>query len=296
MRKAILIIMGIFLLFAISGCLQDDVPVPKPYEPEVEVNVTPTNQTNETIEEQKQVIAPSEDLAIYILETQDLGSYVITQDNKSMLINAQGGLDTLTTIKTISNIGITRLDYFVLTNSYDQNIAGAPAILLREKPFNLIHSGIPSPSLVYKQYTEFFPNATILPSDRAILLGDALVSFLVPYDDGQPLSGDDSFLVKVDYGNFNVLFATDCEIDCESRVKDKQIASKIIVSNGRCDSLSLSFLLEVFPEVVVFSGDNVCKETYDRVYNLGITILETQQKGDIMIHSNGDTYNYEAER
>ena len=283
-------------LFLISGCaLQDHNPIPSNTSSTntVQVNATETigNNTNQTtMETVKTILLPADNLAIYILHTEKKGSYIVNHNNNSMLINAQGSSDILRLIKLIHNIGIDRLDYFILTNSNEENIEGAPSIILREKPFNLIHSGIPSTSQIYLQYNLIYPNSTVMPRDNIMLFGDSTLNFIVPYDDGFPLNiKDDSFLVKLNYGGFSTLFATDCEIDCESRIRDANLQSTILVSNGLCNSLSTTFLAQVSPEIVVFSGKNICEETLNRVQSAEINVLKTSDN-DIVIVSDGIEY------
>jgi len=293
-----IIIIGMCILLLVSGCiLQDTPPIPTNYSSQI-IEVAVVNETNHTNItklppiDSKTIIVSSDNLVIYILDMEKSGSYILTLHNHSMLINAQGDKDALTTIKALNNIGIQDLDYLILTNNREENIAGAPSIILREKPISLIQNGISSGSYTYKQYNEFFPNATILPFDKLIFFDDANVNLFVPYDDGLPLTDDNSFLVKINYGSINLLFATDCQYDCESRVKNKNINSKILISNGACDSLSLAFLLKVSPELVIFSGSNVCQTAYDRVANLGISLLSTKNNGDIIIAINSSDYDY----
>ena len=288
------VLMGILLL--IAGCvpLQDTATTPKNHSPESSTPVEPVdvNSTNSTpvAEPPKDILLPVDNLGIYVLDLDKKGSMIFTLNGKSILVNANP--DTIRTLKVIKNLGIISLDYLILTNSHDDNIAGAAPIILREKPNEIIHSGIPSNGIYYKQYNNlFYPkNATIVPLDKTFLFDDALISLIVPYDDGQPLTDDSSIVVKASYGNFNVLFTGDCSIDCESRIAD--IFTTVIVSNGDCGSLSYAFLKVSSPEYIIFTAEP-CKETLDRVAALAIPILTTATDGDVRITSDGITYNVE---
>lgn len=292
-----LFLLGLMLT---TGCvLQDNTNIPKNSTPTTAqpmvINQTPVNTTNTTVvEPPKPVLVPVPDkFAVYVMDTETKGSYIITSGKSSILINAQGGFDGLRNLKTIKNLGIANLDKFILTNNEDNNIAGASQIILRAKPLELIHSGIPSTSTYYKQYDLLYPNSTIIPSDKFSTLGDMGINYIVPYDDGTQLTSDNSVVVKVGYGNTNVLFATDCAIDCESRIDDAKLDAQILVSNGGCNSLSLLFLQKVFPDVVIFSG-KPCAETLERAKSLAIPVLVTSTDGDILITSDGLKYEYKS--
>ena len=242
------------------------------------------------VDDNEPILLPVDDkFAIYIIDNDKKGSYILTSNKQSMLINSVGGSDGLRLLKIIKNLRIINLDKFIITNNHDDNIAGAPQIILRANPSQLIHSGIPSVSSYYKQYNLLYTNATILPSDTIISFDDSLVYLIVSYDDGSPLTSDSSVVVKVSYGNSDFLFSTDCAIDCESRISN--IRSDVLISNGGCDSLSLSFLKQVSPDVIIFSG-KPCPETLERARSLAIPVLTTQSEGDITITSDGIDYEY----
>ncbi len=138
-----------------------------------------------------------------------------------------------------------------------------------------------------------YPNSTIIPNDKFSTLGDIDINYIVPYDDGSALTSDNSVVVKLGYGNINTLFATDCAIDCESRIDNSNLNAQILISNGGCNSLSLLFLQQVFPDVVIFSG-KPCQETLDRAKSLAIPVLVTPTDGDILITSDGLNYTYQS--
>lgn len=285
----------LIVLFLIAGCgvLLDNSPVPTNYSPTA--NATPINQTqnatiNATPVVPQNILLPIKDkLGIYVLDTSVKGSSIITLNKKSMLINAQGGSDGLRILKILRNLGISKLDYLVGTNSEDDNIKGFPQMILRMSPKKLIHSGIPSVSAAYKTYVDLYPNESviIIPHDTTFLFEDAVVDLIVPYDDGMAITEDSSVLVKVSYGDNSFLFASDCAVDCESRISN--VKANILVSNGGCNSLSLAFLQDSNPEEVIFTG-NPCKETIERINSLAIPYLVTANDGDVVISSDGKKY------
>lgn len=293
----ILILVAIIGLITSCSLLQENKPQPQNYSSQtnttIVINETQTNQTNLTPPPPEPVLLPvKEGMAVYVLDTQNRGSSIIILNGKLMLVNSQGGSDGLRILKVVKNLGFNKLDYFIITNDEDSNIDGVIPILLRMKPIEVIHSGIPSPKSQYKEYTTLYPNITIVPYDTLFGFQEAIVNLITPYDDKLGLTGDNSIVVKVTYGNFKSLFVTDCRVDCESRISD--VSANVIVSNGGCDSLSYSFLQQVNPELVVFSGQKTCKETLDRVKSLDLKYLTTANDGDIIITSDGSKYEFRS--
>ena len=290
MKEKINQFISLSLLLLVVSCapLIDTPPVPSNYSPQNTTPVEPVNTTNETAPPPpppQPILLPVDNLGVYVLDMN--GSSVITLNGKSMLVNANQ--DTTNMIKIMKNLGIKNLDYLLLTNELDKNIIGASPIVLRMKPNHLVHSGIPSTSGYYFQYTLLFDNETIVPTDTTFKFGESVVSLIAPYDDGEPLTNDNSIVVKLSYGNFNVLLASDCGADCESRISN--VKTNVLVSNGACDSLSYIFIRDSSPEVVVFTG-TPCQETFDRVNQLGIPILKTSVDGDVVFNSDGISYTY----
>lgn len=291
---------GIVILLLLTSC-QDYLQIPNNYTPETNqtINATnatidTTNQTNITIIEPppkpEPILIPIYNkLAVYVLDTSEKGTSIITINNNSMLINSQSGSDGLRIIKILKNLNINRINKLIVTNDENGNIEGVPAILLRFDVDALYHSGIPSLSPFYLDYKKLAKNITDISHDKLIAFDEAFISFVVSYDDGIPLSDDNSILIRLSYGDTIILFATDCRTDCESRVRGVGLKSNILVSNGHCNSLSYSFLKEVSPEMVVFSNEP-CKETFDRVFNSDISYKKTNADGDILITSDGKNY------
>ena len=287
------------MMFLITSCtLQDFKPQPQNLSPEKyqPINYSsdkPTqNQTNTTpiVVPAEPVLLPiSNKLAVYIIDTSKKGSAIVTLNNNSILVNAQGQADGLRLLKIIKNLGIKKINYLIATNGDEGNIAGISPILLRIPPAKLIHSGIPSLAPSYSTYTSLYKNITLVPHDDIFGFEESFVNLIVPYDDGIPLSDDNSIVVKINYGNTQVLITTDCAVDCESRIGN--VKASILISNGGCNSLSYIFLQDVLPELVVFSG-KPCEETQKRIESLDLPYLYTERDGDIVISSDGINFEY----
>lgn len=283
----------IFSLLLFGCALQDQVNVPQNYSPSVEQNVTQNVTVNTTVAPPPvtNILLPAIDgIGIYILDNTQGSSSIITLNGKSMLLNAPPLSDGLRTLRTINNLGIRQLDYLILQNNLDKNVGGASSIILRKNPVEVIHTGIPSSSMYYKQYNSLGFNYTVVPEDMILSFDEAIVSLMVPYDDAFEMTGDSSIVTKIEYGDFSVLFMGDCGLDCESRIGN--LFANVIVSSGNCDSLSLSFLQNAAPDMVVFTS-SPCQETLERVKSLNILPLQTNTDGDVVLFSDGDIYRYQ---
>ena len=129
------VLLGIILILAACAPLQDNFPVPKESSPTTEQPVQPVNDTANVTNippPPKEILLPADGLGVYLLDADSKGTSIITLNGKSLLINPNQ--DTIRTLKIVKNLGIANLDYLILTNSDDNNIAGAAPIILRAKP------------------------------------------------------------------------------------------------------------------------------------------------------------------
>jgi len=290
----------IFILLLLTSCtlLDTTSPPPQNYSAEISTQLNTTNETqinttNETIVIIKEpVLLPVKDkLAVYVIDTTKKGSTIIILSNHSIVINAQGQADGLRILKIIQNLGIKQIEYLIATNGEEDNIAGIPPILLRMPPKFLVHSGIPASSPSYTIYNNLFQNITIVSHDNIYGFQESFFNLIVPYDDGIPLTNDNSIIVKINYGNTQILVTTDCAVDCESRVSN--LKANILISNGGCNSLSYNFLQKVLPSLIIVSG-HPCDETKSRIESLAIPFLTTEKDGDVTITSDGINYEYKS--
>ena len=286
-----LLLIGMLIILT-SCALQDTVNVPQNYSSSTETNVTQNVTVNTTVAPPPvtNILLPTIDgIGIYILDNTQGSSSIITLNGESMLINSPPLSDGLRTLRTINNLGIKQLDYLILQNNHDKNIGGASSIILRKKPIEVIHTGIPSSTMYYQQYNSLDKNYTVVPKDKVISFDEAIVSLIVPYDDDFEMTSDSEIVVKIEYGGFSTLFMGDCGSDCESRIGD--LFADVIVSSGSCDSLSINFLLNSAPDRVIFTS-SPCLETSERVKSLTITPINTIEDGDIVFTSDGDNYTF----
>src|SRR3990167_1791349 len=141
-------LLAILFILLISGCATQDVinlPDNTSSTQSTAVNSTPINTTVEFVPPPpSNILLPTSKLGIYIMDNSNGNSFISTLNGHSILVNAPSGADGLRNLRTVKNLGISNLDYFVLTNSLEKNIGSASSILLRAKPKEVIHSGIKS--------------------------------------------------------------------------------------------------------------------------------------------------------
>jgi len=287
--KVIALIPILLILTSCQDALVGSKPNPQPVTPENVTDAEVVNETNTTTSEAvgELFIPRYGNLTLYFLDV--IGDAVLVHYNeKSALVNSGYEEDSEKILKSIRNLGITKLDYIFATNTQLKNIGGMPYIILRAKPSVLVESGLPS-SPIYK---ELFNNTTVIQNDKYFYIDDILLQVLVAYDSGQGFlerEDDNSLVVKVTYGNSNFLLMSDCGMECEEFI---DVQADVIKIADNCDATSLAFLQRVNPEiaVVLTSSEDFCQNIINRFKYLNIPLYITSEKGDIFITTDGLDY------
>ncbi len=287
----------ILSIILISSC--DAFIIEVPQHP-VEQNTTKTNTTNTTVvvEEKKEETLGffypviSNNVSIYVLDLE--GRSIIVADKFfSFLIDSGLESDAQKILKNLRNMEITELDYVLLTNSNEKRVGGMPYIIVQASPAKVYETGISSPSSNYKLYKELYNNDSItIPTDFLFSFGDVFVRLIVPYDDGGGFSqndDDNTIVTKLTHGDINILMMSDCQFDCIERLKDESLKSDILIIEGGCDSITLTFIQQVDPKEVVVTGE-LCAETKEKLEFMNIPFYETIKKGNLKIESDGEKF------
>lgn len=233
-------------------------------------------------------------------------------DSTSMLIDAgpkSGGNDVVATIK---DLGITRLDYVVLTHPHEDHIGGAVAIL---KAFNIGEVVMPRTSHTTQTYENLL-NALV---DKGLTVTEAkagkvivdkpnLRAWLVgPARDFESLN-DMSVVLALKYGDITILFEGDAEAEAEATMTHSssvQLPNADVLKvahHGSSTSSTEDFLDIVSPNIAVIScgtGNDYghpAEETLKRLAAVGAEVYRTDQHGMVTVTTDGTTLEVVAER
>lgn len=298
--KKIIYVCGVILLFLLVGCQTIYIqPINNtlPSEPS-------GNNTNTTITLPEENSVPFATLhqgnltAYFIDVSQGDAIFIVTPDDKTMLIDGGEKEYGNAVVNFIRNLGYIKIDYVLATHPDADHIGGLAYSISKLKPSLIFDNGQRKDTLVYKEYNATWTsNHNIVSYDSILDFGDAITFFIVPYDDGNGFSSnmnDNSILLKVTYGNINYLFTGDCGEDCEIRVSDSDLRADVLKvgHHGSCTSSITYFLNKVKPKYSVISvGDNnyghPCQDTLSRLNIVGSKVYRTDEKGTIIATTDG---------
>ena len=268
------------------------------------------NTTNSTVEnittieviEENIFLPPSRyNLSIYVLDV-DGQSIVIMKNQKSLLLDSGIESDAEIILKRLRNIGVTNLDFAIVSNTNEENIGGMPYIIIQTSPAIVYETGIPSSSSNYIIMQELINESIIsgqmeehikMDTDKLFSFDNAFVKLMVVYDDGDGFSSDkndNSIVTKLIYKENVFLFMSNCRFNCLERLSKDDIDSDAVIIDGNCDSTTLTFLQKVTPDVAIATGE-VCDATRNRFKFLNVPLYTSKEHGNIKIESDGKNFN-----
>lgn len=214
------------------------------------------------------------------------GFAVITVNDKAILIDT--GAEPASAVGLLAELGIKRLDLFVITTLNSNGIGGAEAVLSQFKPATLIMpEGDPSvlssaTRKIVNKIKALAPNCIVAGADdvgRSFELDGARLTILTPLVLDSPDEYECySMAIKLDYGGNSFLFMSDITPGNADKLAETSLDIKADViftaQNGRPDCISDKLLDKVRPDYAVIAVLNEpYAETAKRLEDRNIDIL-----------------------
>lgn len=240
------------------------------------------------------------------------GDAAIVQAPEGNIIIDTGTVDSREgLIGYIDSLGIDTFAYAIFTHPHADHIGGAAKVLKTYTVENVI-----LPDAVNTNYT--FENMldAVEQENCKVIEGKAGVSFAVgdvAVDLLAPVYADDSNLnnmsvvAKVTYGEIAFLFTGDAEMESESAMlmTDEAILDCDILKlghHGSSTSSAWEFLEAVSPDIAIascgYANDygHPHREIVSRLANMEIPLYRTYETGDILISTDGKTYQIQTKK
>ena len=271
-----------------SGCLEN-VPVPG-------INRFSFSPVNEK----------GGNLSVYFFDVGQGDSTLIVFGNTTILVDA-GEVDKGdVVVQDMRSLGISRIDLLVATHPHSDHIGGMEKVLDSFAVSQVVDSGMPHPSPLYKKFLDAIESRhipyTVAHQGQTIDLDPALrILVLAP---PEQRSSDDlnenSVVLRISYGTVDLLLAGDAGKGEEDRMVatgyalDSEILK--VAHHGSAYSTGNAFLERVRPEIAVIpvgAGNpygHPSDTTVSALKEGGCTVYRTDRNGDVLVTSDGLSY------
>ncbi|MCM1566081.1 MAG: stalk domain-containing protein [Dehalobacter sp.] len=227
--------------------------------------------------------------------------YISLPDHNDVLIDAGNTADGPTVINYLKNHGADdTLELVIATHPHEDHIGGLPAVYNAFKVKDTIDSSMYYDSAAYRNYSDAAHNNGDyweVDNQQTFTYGNAKLQILTgpgSWDN----ANDYSVVCRLDTGDIEFLFMGDAGFPAESALSGELDAEILKVGHhGSRTSTSAALLSRVNPEVAVIcvgAGNTYghpTAETLLRLQNAGATIYRTDLNGNIVVTTDGKSYN-----
>lgn len=237
-------------------------------------------------------IPQDNNLRVYCLDVGQGDSILITNNNKTMLIDASTNEMGSRVVKYLNDLGIKKIDYLVGTHPHEDHIGGLDNVI---KNFDIGTIYMPNVVATTKTFEEVIDaisakklKVTSPKTGDKFTVGNAECEVMSIRNDKDDYNNC-SIVIKMDFNNVSYLFTGDAEESVESSRKWPHIDVLKVGHHGSNTSCSKNFLEQIKPEVALISvgqGNTYghpTQATLKRLSNIGAKIYRTDENATILL-------------
>ena len=225
---------------------------------------------------------------------------IVTPNNDVILVDTGDKKDASEIIEDLEGYSFDDIDLMVLSHPHADHIGGAATLLNTYKTKEVVMSSYPATTKTFETLLDTIEEKDIkltqgtpgLIYDIDGVIVEVLASDVIPND-----SNNSSLLVKITYGEIDILFTGDIEIDAENIILDQEINVDAEIlklgHHGSETSTSDRFLDSVNPTLSIVSvGEgnqykHPALSVLEKLKNRNIQYYRTDEVGSIELEIDG---------
>ena len=241
----------------------------------------------------------------HFIDVGQADSALIECDGETMMIDGGNVADSNVVAAYLKKEDVTELNYVVCSHAHEDHVGGLSGALSVTKADNIYAPKTEANTKAYKNFKKKAEEQNVEIKHPnvgdEIQLGSSAVEFLGPVDENGKDLNSTSIVLKITYGNTSFLFTGDAESDEEAEILNSGADLKSTVlkvgHHGSRTSTSYPFLREVMPQYAVISVEkgnsygHPNEETLSKLSDAGVEVYRTDESGDIVMTSDGNSIN-----
>lgn len=230
--------------------------------------------------------------------------YISLPNNNDILIDGGNKADGQAVVNYLKSRSVDDIELLIATHPHEDHIGGLPAVLDAFNVERIIDSGATANTNIYKEYAAMAAAEGLPwePDNSQTFTFEGTVLQLFTGSDTWKDINDYSVVCRLDTGDIEFLFTGDAEGPAEAALTGQLDAEILKVGHhGSRTSTSSTFISKVNPVVAIISvgaGNSYghpAPETLQRLAGTA-TVYRTDSNGNIIISTDGKTYNVSAEK